>query len=127
MKYLFRQFFAIFFPSYLQSNYSIFSRSPSVNTSYLILLKSLLTDKRLRKKNLTFCVRELFTDYRAVYEIMWKKYGRAGQATDGNIIHCMRIIYLIPKTIIFGKWEGVVGTGWSWLRIGTGGGRLWVR
>ena len=28
---------------------------------------------------------------------------------------------------IFRKWEGVVGTGWSWLRIGTGGGRLWVR
>ena len=28
---------------------------------------------------------------------------------------------------IFRKWEGVVGTGWSWLRIGTGGGRneLW--
>ena len=25
------------------------------------------------------------------------------------------------------KWEGVVGTGWSWLRIGTGGGRLWGR
>jgi hypothetical protein len=24
----------------------------------------------------------------------------------------------------FGKWEGVVGTGRSWLRIGTGGGRL---
>ena len=28
---------------------------------------------------------------------------------------------------IFRKWEGVVGTGWSWLRTGTGGGRLWVR
>ena len=28
---------------------------------------------------------------------------------------------------IFGKCEGVVGTGWSWLWIGTGGGRLWVR
>jgi hypothetical protein len=27
----------------------------------------------------------------------------------------------------FRKWEGVVGTGWSWLRIGKGGGRLWVR
>jgi hypothetical protein len=26
--------------------------------------------------------------------------------------------------LIFRKWEGVVGTGWSWLRIGTGGGRL---
>ena len=25
---------------------------------------------------------------------------------------------------IFRKWEGVVGTGWSWLRIGTGGGLL---
>ena len=28
---------------------------------------------------------------------------------------------------IFRKWEGVVGTAWSWLRIGTGGGHLWVR
>ena len=28
---------------------------------------------------------------------------------------------------IFRKWEGVVGTGWSWHRIGTGGGHLWVR
>jgi hypothetical protein len=32
------------------------------------------------------------------------------------------------------RWEdnikmdlGVVATGWSWLRIGTGGGHLWVR
>jgi hypothetical protein len=25
---------------------------------------------------------------------------------------------------IFGKWEGVVGTGWSGLRIGTGAGHL---
>ena len=25
---------------------------------------------------------------------------------------------------IFRKWEGVAGTGWSWLRIGKGGGRL---
>ena len=25
---------------------------------------------------------------------------------------------------ILRKWEGVVGTGWSWLRIGTGDGRL---
>ena len=28
---------------------------------------------------------------------------------------------------IFRKWEGVVGTGWIWLRIWTGGGNLWVR
>ena len=25
---------------------------------------------------------------------------------------------------IFRKWEGVVGTGWSWFRTGTGGGHL---
>ena len=25
---------------------------------------------------------------------------------------------------ILRKWEGVVGTGWYWLRIGTGGGRF---
>jgi len=25
---------------------------------------------------------------------------------------------------LFRKWEGVVGTGWSWLRVGTGGGHL---
>jgi hypothetical protein len=25
---------------------------------------------------------------------------------------------------IFRKWEGIVGTGWSWLRIGKGGGHL---
>ena len=28
---------------------------------------------------------------------------------------------------ILRKWEGVVGTGWSWLRIGTVGGHLCVR
>jgi hypothetical protein len=28
---------------------------------------------------------------------------------------------------IFRKLEEVVRTGWSWLRIGTGGGHLWVR
>jgi hypothetical protein len=28
---------------------------------------------------------------------------------------------------IFRKLEGVVGIRWSWLRIGAGGGQLWVR
>jgi hypothetical protein len=28
---------------------------------------------------------------------------------------------------IFRKLEGVVGTGWSWLGMGKGGGHLWVR
>ena len=30
----------------------------------------------------------------------------------------------LARRWIFRKWEGVVGTGWSWLRIGTGCGRL---
>jgi hypothetical protein len=38
------------------------------------------------------------------------------QDVDGRII----------LRFIFKKLEGVVGTGWSWLRIGTGGGHLWV-
>jgi len=33
---------------------------------------------------------------------------------DGSII----------LTWIFRKWEGLVGTGWSWLRIGTNSGHL---
>ena len=28
---------------------------------------------------------------------------------------------------IFRKWEGIVWTGWIWLRMGTGRGHLWVR
>jgi hypothetical protein len=28
---------------------------------------------------------------------------------------------------IFRKLEGVLGTGWSWLRIGIGGEHLWVQ
>ena len=37
-----------------------------------------------------------------------------GQDVDGRII--LRWIFM--------NWEGVVGTGWGWLRIGTGVGRL---
>ena len=33
----------------------------------------------------------------------------------------------ITVTRTFRKWEGVLGTGWSWFRIGTGGGHLRVR
>ena len=30
----------------------------------------------------------------------------------------------VDGRIMFLKWEGIVGTWWCWLRIGTGGGRL---
>jgi hypothetical protein len=35
-------------------------------------------------------------------------------------------VYANGLRSIFRKWEGVVGTGWSGLRIGTGGRHLWV-
>jgi hypothetical protein len=38
--------------------------------------------------------------------------------------HNGRYKLLIILRGIFRKWEGVVGTGWSGLRIGTGGGHL---
>jgi hypothetical protein len=40
------------------------------------------------------------------------------QAESRNLFQILRWI--------FRKWEGVVGTGWSGLRIGTGGGHFWV-
>ena len=45
--------------------------------------------------------------------------GRSRRRWEDNIKKLLRII--------FRKLEGVVGTGWGWLRIGTGGGHLWVR
>ena len=51
------------------------------------------------KKIETFYVQELFFENRAVYETMWKKYGRARQATDGNIIWCTCFACWITKAI----------------------------
>ena len=55
---------------------------------------------------------------RVVHKVLWGNLkGRdhwGDQDIDGMII----------LRWIFRKWEGVVGTGWSWLSIGTGGGRL---
>ena len=55
---------------------------------------------------------------RVVHKVLVGKpegnYHWRDQDVDGRII----------SRWILRKWEGVVGTGWSWLRIGTGGGRL---
>ena len=44
------------------------------------------------KSKLTCQVADIFFEYRAVYEIMWKKYCRTGQATGDNMAHahCMQ-------------------------------------
>ena len=58
---------------------------------------------------------------RGVQRVLWGSLRERGhwgdQDVDGRII----------LRWIFRKLEGVVGTGLSWLRIGTGGGHLWVR
>jgi isopentenyl diphosphate isomerase/L-lactate dehydrogenase-like FMN-dependent dehydrogenase len=45
------------------------------------------------------------------------------------VFHVLKFIHVdvdgrIILRGIFRKWEGIVGTGWSGLRIGTGGGHL---
>jgi len=47
-----------------------------------------VSDKSCGKNENTHSMRcNLFSENRAVYEIMWKKDRRAGQATDGNMAH----------------------------------------
>ena len=38
-----------------------------------------------------------FSENRAVYEIMWKKYCGTGQAENGNILRRMPFAFRIPK------------------------------
>jgi hypothetical protein len=49
---------------------------------------------------------------------LWRNLRKRGQWGDPDVDR--RIIL----RWIFRRLEGVVGTGWSWLRIGTGGGYL---
>ena len=60
----------------------------------------------------------LMEEGRGVHKVLLEKPERrdhwGDQDVDGRII----------LRWIFSKWEAVVGTGWSWFRIGTGGGRL---
>ena len=70
--------------------------------------------------SLTAVTRELARyklDLVGVQEVRWDKGGTV-RAGDYNFF------WRIILRWIFRKWEGVVRTGWSWLRIGTGGGHL---
>jgi hypothetical protein len=63
---------------------------------------------------------------------MWRVWGRGemctgfwwGSLREGDHWGDPDVDGRIILRWIFRKWEGVVGTGWSWLRIGTGGGHL---
>jgi len=52
-----------------------------------------VSDKSCRENHNTHCVYSnflFFFENRAVYEIILEKYGRAGQATDGNMMRCRK-------------------------------------
>jgi hypothetical protein len=57
---------------------------------------------------------ELYETQQTHIHLLASDQNRGDSDVDGRII----------LRWIFRKWEGVVGTRWSWLRIGTGGGRL---
>jgi light-regulated signal transduction histidine kinase (bacteriophytochrome) len=50
-----------------------------------------------RIKPLVLCSIAFFLRNRAVHEIMWKKYGRATQATGDNVIRCTPFAWWITK------------------------------
>ena len=74
-------------------------------------------------------------DYYSTERGMWRVWGRGEVCTGfwwGNLRERDHwgdpdVDGRIILRWTFRKCEGVVGTGWSWLRIGTGGGHLWVR
>ena len=55
---------------------------------------------------------------------MWEKGFGGGNLRERDHLGDQDVDRRIILRWIFRKWEGVVGTGWGWLRIGTGGGRL---
>jgi len=63
---------------------------------------------------------------------MWHVWGRVGvcrvfwwgNLRERNHLGDSDVDGRIILRWIFRKWEGVVGTGWSWLGIGKGGGHL---
>ena len=84
-----------------------------VFTQHLIssLSVNVCTVDRLR----AYCSVEAYTDF--WWGNLRERENWRDPDVDGKII----------LSWIFRKWDVVVGTGWSWLKIGTGGGHLWVR
>jgi hypothetical protein len=54
-----------------------------------------VSDESLYKTH--FMLNKFFSENRAIYKIMWKKYSKAGQTTDDNITRHMCIARWVPK------------------------------
>ena len=65
--------------------------------------------KKFVEKIHIFYVQKLLSENLAVYELLWKKYHRDGQATDGNIIRPKAIDthseYVIPLAFPRQHWS----------------------
>jgi hypothetical protein len=61
-----------------------------ISRSFLRGVRNFQTKFVDRIKTHALCSRNSFPGNRDVYEIMWKKYGTAGEVTDGNIMLCRK-------------------------------------
>ena len=61
-----------------------------ISRSFLLRMRN-VSYKNTENKNTHFVFSNFFFENRAVYEKMWKKYCRAGQTIDDNMVHahCM--------------------------------------
>jgi len=74
--------------------------------SHSVLLKMRkFSDKRYRENQNTFLRSIIFSKNLAVYEEMWKKYGRTRQATDGNMAHALCMLCNIGYIRTFIIWN----------------------
>ena len=62
-----------------------------VSRSVLLRMRNVSDKSCTENRNTHFVFSSFFFENRAVYEIMWEKYCRAGQATDDSMAHadCM--------------------------------------
>ena len=58
-----------------------------------LLRKSGSAGNRTRDLDIMF-IRFFFVEIRAVYEIIWKTYYRAGQAADDNMAHAHSVLHI---------------------------------
>jgi hypothetical protein len=60
-------------------------------------MKNVAHKSCIEARNMHFMLNTFFFENRAIYEIVWKKYGRARRDTGNNIIQRMRFVCWITK------------------------------